>query len=134
MVFKELAQKGARSAKGDTSGATPKPGDKTTPLAQTPCDDNGVAGAPGQGDVVVDEPHAGVTSDVVVDAYETNDELEASSTGAAPSCYSGSRLREAVTLMGNTFDSETGSFDLTDLWSGIHLLLEREPCHRDDVH
>ena len=114
----------AHSLKSDTSGAMSKPGDKTT---QTSCDDNRVAGALGQGEVVVEEAIAGVAGDVVVDAQrtsvpaavsETNDdetyaEPEASSAGAAPYCYTGSELSETVKLKGNTFDSETGGFNLT---------------------
>ena len=77
---------------------------------QTPCDDNDVAEATGQGDVVVDEAYVGVTGDVVVDAQqnsvpaavlginddETRVEPEASSADAAPSCYTGSKLSETV--------------------------------------
>ena len=46
----------------------------------------------------------------------------------APSCYTGSKLLETVKVKGNTFGSETGSFDL----SGIHLLLGKEPCQHED--
>ena len=61
----------------------------TTPLDTDPMRRCRRVGAPGQGEEVVDE---------------------ASSAGAAPSCYTES----IVNLKGNTVDSETGSFDLTD--------------------
>ena len=56
--FKELALKGALSAKSDTSGAIPKPGDLTNPLDTDPC----VTMSPGQGDMVVSETNVDETS------------------------------------------------------------------------
>ena len=55
------------------------------------------------------------------------------SPGAAPSCHTCSKLSKTEKLKGNTFDSDTGSFDLTDcgLVSGKGLVNETSTERED---